>query len=435
MHLDEIHIKNFKSLNDVKLDTKKITILIGPNSGGKSSVLQILALMKQSVVESGGGYFRPSGDIVNLGAFSDIVANHDVTKHIKISLRGKANLPDNANQTFGIGPAQFRYDLSTTNQNHSDVYFSLSQGSMNLVFETRDRRHNQGNFSISKGDGTLKLMNPSELLPGYAVSQSPGGSDIEVELINHILSNSDIIKNTLASYFFVPPARTMDEYGLPVVNVYDNEIVKSTGQRTNLSRLVSYLSSSPPNVTDMISDWTYKLFEKRIKTRNVPTHNKDNKEVTNVTIEFLENDHYNSIMNDGSGTNQVILLLTLLGITPKGSILGIEEPEIHLHPKAQSDLAKILIDVSKKDNKQLIFTTHSEHMLYPFLTSIASKDENSLTMDDVGIYYCEKDSKTKQSSITPLEIDKNGMIFGGLKGFFESEINALNEYMQALEND
>lgn len=435
MQLDKIRIKNFKSLHDVKLDLKKITILIGPNSGGKSSVLQILALMKQSIIEAGGGYFRPSGDIVNLGAFSDIVYNHDSTKSIKVSVGGKILLPESFKQAFGAGPAKFQYDLSTSAKNHSDVYFALSQGSLDIVCETQNRRNMQGKFSTPKGDGTLQLSNPNDLLPGYTVHESPGGAEIEVELINQLLANSETIKKIFASYFFVPPARTMDEYGLPVVNVYDNEIVKSTGQRTNLSRLVSYLSSSPPNVTEMISNWTYKLFEKRIKTRNVPTRNDENKETTNVTIEFLENEHYNSIMNDGSGTNQVILLLTLLGITPKGSILGIEEPEIHLHPKAQSDLAKILIDVSKKDNKQLIFTTHSEHMLYPFLTSIASKDENSLTLDDVGIFYCEKDSKTKQSSITPLEIDENGMILGGLKGFFESEVKALNEYMQALEND
>ena len=53
-----------------------------------------------------------------------------------------------------------------------------------------------------------------------------------------------------------------------------------------------------------------------------------------------------------------------------------------------------MIDLGKTQDKQIIFATHSEHMLYPFLASIASKQENSLKPSDVAIYYVSIDEKT-----------------------------------------
>ena len=46
----------------------------------------------------------------------------------------------------------------------------------------------------------------------------------------------------------------------------------------------------------------------------------------------------------------------------------IEEPEVHLHPKAQADLASVLVEEAKADNKQVIMTTHSEHVAGRLLT-------------------------------------------------------------------
>ncbi len=431
MHLTHFTVKNFKSLQDIEFNPKKITILIGPNSSGKSSILQMLALVKQSVLDPG-GYFRPKGDIIDLGTYNDIVLNHDDSKKISFGTIGDMLLNEEFNSVFGFGPAKFAYRFTVSNNNIEYIHCVLSQSKLQeAVIEVRNGELVNGRISIPAGNAVFRVMNLQNLLPNCTVGTFPGGADKEANAINAMFRNSELIKQIFENYYFVPPARTMDEYGLPVVNVQNYNIVNSQGQKTNLSRLVSYLSSSPPQVINMISNWTEELFGKKIKTRNVV--GSETVGGTKVTIEFLDGENYNSIINDGSGTNQVILLLTLLGITPKGSVLGIEEPEIHLHPKAQADLAKILIDVSIKEDKQILFTTHSEHMLYPFLTSVASKNENSLKPSDLAIFYFDKDPTTKTTTIMPLEVDENGMISGGLKGFFEAEMTSLGDYLKALE--
>ena len=49
----------------------------------------------------------------------------------------------------------------------------------------------------------------------------------------------------------------------------------------------------------------------------------------------------------------------------------IEEPEIHLHPKAQAELAEVLTEVALEEDKQVIMTTHSEHITGRLLTLVA----------------------------------------------------------------
>ena len=84
------------------------------------------------------------------------------------------------------------------------------------------------------------------------------------------------------------------------------------------------------------------------------------------------------------------MLLLQLVSAEKGATVMIEEPEIHLHPKAQAELAEVLTEVALEEDKQVIMTTHSEHITGRLLTLVA---EGKLAPDDVAIYAFEKDTK------------------------------------------
>lgn len=78
--LTRLHIRNFKSIKDLSIDIKDFNILVGPNNSGKTSVLQTLALLKQSIAE-----LTFQGQLVNVGNFKEAVFNHDLRKNIRIS--------------------------------------------------------------------------------------------------------------------------------------------------------------------------------------------------------------------------------------------------------------------------------------------------------------------------------------------------------------
>ena len=79
--IEEINVKGFKSLKDVSLQIRPLTLLIGLNSSGKSSLIQLITILKQSVVQYKRGKrsydkrnnLMINGDLINLGTFSDII--------------------------------------------------------------------------------------------------------------------------------------------------------------------------------------------------------------------------------------------------------------------------------------------------------------------------------------------------------------------------
>ena len=90
-----------------------------------------------------------------------------------------------------------------------------------------------------------------------------------------------------------------------------------------------------------------------------------------VEVIGLTNTGEVNMVMEGFGSNALILLLLQLVTVINGATVMIEEPEIHLHPKAQAELASVLAAEAKAGDKQIIMTTHSEHILGRLLTLVA----------------------------------------------------------------
>ena len=105
---------------------------------------------------------------------------------------------------------------------------------------------------------------------------------------------------------------------------------------------------------------------------------------------------------------------------PEGSILILENPEAHLHPKAQSELADVLIDVVKNRNVQIILESHSEHLLLRLMRRIAEECEEGISADQTAFHFCE--IKGGNSRAEQLKVDEYGNISNWPKDFFGDEM-------------
>jgi len=125
----------------------------------------------------------------------------------------------------------------------------------------------------------------------------------------------------------------------------------------------------------------------------------------------------------GFGVSQVLPVLVQLFYAPANSIIIMEQPEIHLHPKAQALLADVMIDaISARENGrergiQLIVETHSEHFLRRLQRRIA---EDAVTNNQVAAYFA--DTKTTPTSLQGLKIDEGGNIINWPDDFFGDEM-------------
>lgn len=125
------------------------------------------------------------------------------------------------------------------------------------------------------------------------------------------------------------------------------------------------------------------------------------------------------ISDMGFGVSQVLPVLVLCYYAPEGSTLILEQPELHLHPAVQSALADVFVDVIKRRNIQIILESHSEHLLRRVQLRIA---EGKLNPTQTAFYFCTYQSGTGDrpgaSAISALEIDEFGTIRNWPKDFF-----------------
>ncbi len=105
----------------------------------------------------------------------------------------------------------------------------------------------------------------------------------------------------------------------------------------------------------------------------------------------------------GFGVSQVLPVIVLLDYVPEGSTVLLEQPEIHLHPLAQSGLADMIVHAATHRKVQIVLASYSEHLLLRLQRRIA---EERINAGDVALHFCRMDDRA--SRIEALELDPLG---------------------------
>jgi predicted ATPase len=239
------------------------------------------------------------------------------------------------------------------------------------------------------------------------------------DAVNQLLS---IFARTLKNIFLIPAIRGMDTEDYPLGDSDVSDFGEGASLDTRATRLTTTLAYQRELET-ILSEWFTRITGLKVR---FPLVRKKRVTITGGTHkpQFI-------MVNEGFGSNQLTFALAQLAISPKDSILCYEEPEIHLHPRAQAELANILVEIAKQDEKQMILTTHSEHILYGLLSNVA---EGKLSPDELAIWYFSRENG-KVEKPQELKVDEKGRVEGGLRGFFEVELEQLERYFKAFQKE
>jgi hypothetical protein len=142
-----------------------------------------------------------------------------------------------------------------------------------------------------------------------------------------------------------------------------------------------------------------------------------------------ESEDFISVADVGFGVSQTLPVLVALRTADEGQLVYLEEPEIHLHPRAQTKLAAILADAAKR-GVRVVAETHSTLLLTAIQTLVA-KGELSPSM--VKLHWFQRDSKTGITKITPGDLDENGAFGDWPEDFDEVALDAEGAYLDAVE--
>jgi hypothetical protein len=136
-----------------------------------------------------------------------------------------------------------------------------------------------------------------------------------------------------------------------------------------------------------------------------------------------------NIADVGIGVSHILPVLVALRAVETGKLVYVEEPEIHLHPRAQTKLADILADAAKR-GVRVVAETHSTLLLTAIQTLVARGD---LSPELVKLHWFQRDPKTGITQISSASLDENGAFGDWPEDFDEVALDAEGAYLDAVE--
>ena len=407
--ITELSVQNFKSWKDTgKLQIAPLTGFFGANSSGKTSILQTLLMLKQTVERppdwKGVIDFGDDSSLVNLGSFDDLIHDHRRDHPLRISVAWKFVEKLSLPNVGEVDTLSFDFSVDNIENAASMMSFNYIVGERHF----RVRQDGRNTCTVSTPGMSERYNVPATLLRCYGIL------DTYTDILQLFSPLQTCFENLFRSIRYLGPLREYPRRRY----AWQGEHSRGVGQHGEdmVTALFSGLIQRR-SLDEQIPKWLQRL-------DLIDSYRLNPVSDTEKDYEFLVRKYKGGpevrLTDVGFGVSQVLPVLVLCYYVPEGSILILEQPEAHLHPKVQSELADLLIEVVKNRKLQIILESHSEHLLIRLMRRIA---EEQISADDTAFYFCEMNEGT--SEIERLNVDDYGNITNWPQNFFGDEMGDL----------
>lgn len=467
--LKSISLENYKCFKEkTDIEIAPLTVLCGVNSSGKSSILKSLLMLKQSY--ENGSLFNSlslNGNYTNNGLFKDVVYNH---KGKDFVICNKFEFRKDNYLSTGERQALEELDRIYFRDNYNEEILKIAVLSVKFVISGQNRRN------LSYGDNIIE-----NILITISIDGSNDSSiefrHIEGKLYNVFTTNFPgtktdlILKNTFCYFenfrivdmFFesVEPNQYVDNLISNIYSVFRiislqyRDIKYISPLRHNPER--RYIVEQDTDGVGIHGEYTPQIIDKQkeinARINDIPTDNgffpkyipikQKNADAINKWLNYIGVKNYNiysnedlirltigteNILDVGFGISQLLPILVNCVVSPFKTTTLLEQPEVHLHPKMQMNVADLLIATSLA-HKNVIVETHSDHIINRIVKRII-QDKSGKLKDNIEILYLSHDVNNNVI-FYPITIDDSKGIVNWPDGFFDQFQNEQEEILRA----
>jgi hypothetical protein len=453
----EIRATNFKSwarltpdgpvsdaapIDSPGLPLGKVTGLFGANSSGKTSILQVPLLLKQTAESADRRSPLDLGDVrspIRLGSFTDVLRDHDPHAQLGLGISWKADYillvadPLEPGVLFSAENLSFDTEIYASSGTMSVRRFRYASDDNQIAYELRSADPGYALVGTINGDARYFRQVPGRdgILPspvkcyGFpdqvnAYFQNAGFvSDLELEL-----------EEQLSMTYYLGPLRELPQPVYTWTGSRPTDVgyngsgaipallaAQLSGERKNFrQRTIPGRKSGLISVEQHVAEWLKEL-GLVYSFRVAPVQEGAN--IYRVYVKRSKSSPEVLLTDIGFGVSQVLPVLVLLAYVPEGSTVILEQPEIHLHPAVQSGLADVILEAALVRNVQVIVESHSEHLLKRIQLRVAEQQLESgtpVSADDVRLWFIDQEGPVSKAN--DLQMNEYGEIVNWPKDFF-----------------
>ena len=436
-----ISLENFRGFKKAyEIPLAPLTFLVGPNSSGKSSICDaLLFLIQSNVLLTDEPPLVPEwiGPLVDLGTFKDTVFRHNTSLAINIAVEvsldtssGKYNLLHSSRQ-----PVKFEFHIRSARTD--------PVGNIKLIRITDSLSNEHVTIRYHSGSSPkfkLEYLRRSHEEPfdkqisgrGYPLADLAHVIERIVDKRSSLLSGRKAALRRITSYMRSHDSFTAFTEGTQRVSsgraAPQRWFLRTAPDELLPNSLRKLFNGVYPAMVEAVDRNDRTRESKQISRRHRSELNRILKELdiaTNISASHLSPYHSaidikdnrtrvtSNLMDVGYGASQVIPVITAC-LSNRGGPLFVEQPEIHLHPKAQGIIAELLCETSLQ--RQVFVETHSVHMINRARLRVA---KGLLDPNNVMILFIDRNSRGSQVHRIPLE--KNGDFGAAWPGGFFDE--------------
>lgn len=408
-----IRVKGFKSLVEAQsIAIKPLTILAGANSSGKSSIMQPLLLMKQTLeAPYDPGVFKLDGPNVVFSSYKEMMP-------------------------FSIEDEE-EWDFLVTCYT-GDIYVTFYYGFQDGAFFIRHMEYFDGLTLYNAIEGQLD-KEQWITLPGFGTSDE-----------DPVIGFRDRFYLSVSHKGQYPNYRFRFLLSGPFIGCL-SIMIHVSGQRKSLVRYYPspVISHTFPGLFDYYTASAIHVWQKsdvqRFETLNAQlaaleltpkiraVKMDDTKFEVHVAPKKAQavgaDTPWINIADVGAGVSQVLPVLVAMLAARPGQLVYIEEPELHLHPRAQWRLATIMAETAKR-GVRLVIETHSSVLLRGVQTLVA---KGELDPELVALHWFTLDPNTGATTVSSAEMDENGAYGDWPEDFDDTALDVEQQYHEAVE--
>lgn len=420
--INSIELGNYKAFKmSGQVNLKKINLFLGPNSSGKSSFLESSLLLKKAIECS--NINNIIGEEINAKEYKKLVYKNDMDNKINFKLNFdrsddiEEEEENEENEENGI-EIEFLADKGGIRK----IEFILGLEEEPIVEEFIIKYDNnvcriyreEGNIVGQLDDYILKSEGLIEPYKFYFKVNLKNIDNLDIKerktakRIRKILEKAEKkLENFSKRLIYIESLRTKIEKS--EMNNEKEGYCPIGVKNNNIGKVLSRIEENKKGVLARINYWLNEFdLGDDIKT-------KKQDENIDVLIRNKNLGIYSDLSHVGFGTKQLLPIIIESVNSPKGSTLILEEPEAHIHPKAQSKLSDLFVDTALKDDKRFIIETHSIFLVTEIQILVA---KGIIKNTDVAVYYFDQD--TNGSKAKEMKLEENGQFYDEWPtGFFD----------------